>query len=569
MDHEKMISPWQEWKLIEKIGEGSYGKVYKAERTEQGHSFYSAIKVIPIPSSRGELNSVRLETNDENSTREYFKNVVDECIKEICTMEYFRGNSHIVSVEDFKVVEYLDEIGWDIYIRMEFLGSFLDYCTGRELMERGIIKLGIDLCRALEYCGQLRIIHRDIKPENIFVSRFGDFKLGDFGIARELERSRGSMSRKGTYSYMAPEMYKGEPCDSSVDIYSLGIVLYRLMNKNRLPFLNMRKQLITFHDKEEALTLRMSGEPLPRPVDASSELAEIILRACAYDVKERYQDPEQMREDLERLRRGEYIAGSPIMTVGGKSQTKNTAADSGTESAAAGIQTDSLLLGPQGQPERGPDGGEKLPFTERLSSGKNKLKNKFNINKGKNPEREHVPTWIVVLLIIAATACIVTGFYARSLYRDYHREASLDHAAVNALETNDNSTAQIDDFSTAIQVIKEQANTIVEILPSCREEGTADQKLRYYDENGSLVKALIYPSVSETGMYEEYYYWDGQLFFCYMWNEDFDELWYFDKSGRLIRWIDADGLVHDMETDNPDYVEWGEQIRYTAQAQFY
>ena len=545
MDHEKIMSPWQEWKIIEKIGEGSYGKVYKAERTEQGHSFFSAIKVIPIPANRGELNSVRLETTDENSTREYFKNIVDECIKEICTMEYFRGNSHIVSVEDFKVVEYLDEIGWDIYIRMEFLGSFLDFCTGRELMERDIIKLGIDLCKALEYCGQLRIIHRDIKPENIFVSRFGDFKLGDFGIARELERSMGSMSRKGTYSYMAPEMYKGEVCDSSVDLYSLGIVLYRLMNKNRLPFINMNKQLITFHDKEAALTRRMSGESLPRPVDASEELSEIILRACAFDVKERYQDPEQMREDLERLRRGEYIAGSPIMTVGrGNLARRNP--DAGTTAGDL----------PAAPPDPVPDvsGNSLSPGASSPAGSKD------------TPVRQpaHVPVWMLVILLIAVTACIVTGFYAHQLYMDAHQHVSQEHAVVDALETNDRSTAQIDDFSTAIQLIKDQATQIVDLLPSCREEGTPEQRLHYYDEQGRLVKALLYPSVSETGMYEEYYYWDEQLFFCYMWDESSDELWYYDTSGRLIRWIDTDGEAHDMEEDNPDYVQRGARIRETA-----
>jgi serine/threonine-protein kinase len=246
VDKEMPVSVWPEWKIIEKIGEGSFGKVYKAQRTEKGHSFYSAIKIITIPASKSELNSVRSETGDEQSTREYFENIVEECIQEVSTMEYFRGNSHVVSVEDFKVMEYLDEIGWDISIRMEFLTSFPEYCAGKKLTQDEVLKLGIDLCKALEYCSQLHIIHRDIKPENIFVSRFGDFKLGDFGIARELEKTMSSLSKKGTYSYMAPEMYRGETYDRRVDIYSLGIVLYKLLNRNRLPFLSLEKQLITY-----------------------------------------------------------------------------------------------------------------------------------------------------------------------------------------------------------------------------------------------------------------------------------------------------------------------------------
>ena len=278
MDKELPVSAWPEWKITEKIGEGSFGKVYKAQRTECGKSFYSAIKIINIPGSQSELNSVRSETGDDQSARQYFQNLVEECIQEISTMEYFRGNSYIVSVEDFKVMEYLDAIGWEISIRMEYLTSFMDYCAEKQLTEKEVIKLGMDLSKALEYCRKLKIIHRDIKPENIFVSRFGDFKLGDFGIARELERTMSGFSKKGTYSYMAPEMYKGKKYDSRVDIYSLGIVLYRLMNHNRLPFMSLEKQFITYRDKENALNKRVAGEQMSIPVDAGEQFARMILR---------------------------------------------------------------------------------------------------------------------------------------------------------------------------------------------------------------------------------------------------------------------------------------------------
>lgn len=95
-------------------------------------------------------------------------------------------------------------------------------------------------------------------------------------------------SKKGTYSYMAPESIKDEKYDSRVDIYSLGIVLYKLMNHNRLPFMNLEKQFITYRDKENALNRRISGETMEKPVDAGEQFAEIILRACAYDPVDRY-----------------------------------------------------------------------------------------------------------------------------------------------------------------------------------------------------------------------------------------------------------------------------------------
>ena len=312
MDKELPVSAWPEWKIIEKIGEGSFGKVYKAQRTERGKSFYSAIKIINIPGSQSELNSVRSETGDDQSTRQYFQNLVEECIQEISTMEYFRGNSYIVSVEDFKVMEYLDAIGWEISIRMEYLTSFIDYCAEKQLTENEVIQLGMDLSKALEYCRKLKIIHRDIKPENIFVSRFGDFKLGDFGIARELERTMSGFSKKGTYSYMAPEMYKGEKYDSRVDIYSLGIVLYKLMNHNRLPFMSLEKQFITYRDKENALNKRVAGEKMSVPAYAGELFAQIILKACACDPAERYQTPEEFYRALDDLKNGRIVKNRQI-----------------------------------------------------------------------------------------------------------------------------------------------------------------------------------------------------------------------------------------------------------------
>lgn len=568
MDKDVPVSVWPEWELIEKIGEGSFGKVYKAKRTERGRSFYSAIKIISIPASKGELDSVRSEMNNEQSTREYFRNLVEDCIQEIYTMEHFCGNSHVVSFEDFKVVEYLDEIGWDISIRMEYLTSFMDYCTGKELTEKEVIKLGCDLAMALIYCRKLNIIHRDVKPENIFVSRFGDFKLGDFGIAREQAHTMSNMSKKGTYSYMAPEIYKGEKYDSSIDIYSLGIVLYKLMNQNRLPFLSLDKQLITYRDKETALARRMAGEKMPAPVNSSAAFSHIILKACAYEPGKRYRKPEDMLRDLEKLR----LAPVNAEKEWEKSQWELT--------NSAELERDQRRYAPQ-EPE---DRMERThvaedPQIEKAvreeeaqlrKPAKNAVKNyeKQSVNasstkrrkqqrSGWNQERQISP-WTVSLIVVALAACIIIGVYMK-LIHDENRKAQNTENVMEVLEANDNSTAQIDEFSTSIQTIKEQANTIVSELPDCEEVGKEGDRLRYYDSNGKLVKALIYPETSEDGVYEEYYYWDERLFFAYVWTGNKKELYYYDKRGKLIRWIDTDGTVHDKENDSTEYTKRGEK----------
>lgn len=568
MDKDVPVSVWPEWELIEKIGEGSFGKVYKAKRTERGRSFYSAIKIISIPASKGELDSVRSEMNNEQSTREYFRNLVEDCIQEIYTMEHFCGNSHVVSFEDFKVVEYLDEIGWDISIRMEYLTSFMDYCTGKELTEKEVIKLGCDLAMALIYCRKLNIIHRDVKPENIFVSRFGDFKLGDFGIAREQAHTMSNMSKKGTYSYMAPEIYKGEKYDSSIDIYSLGIVLYKLMNQNRLPFLSLDKQLITYRDKETALARRMAGEKMPVPVNASAAFSHIILKACAYEPGKRYRKPEDMLRDLEKLR----LAPVNAEKEWEKSQWELT--------NSAELERDQRRYAPQ-EPEdrmerthvaedpqiekavREEEAQLRKPAKnavknyEKQSVNASSTKRKKQQRSGWDQERQISP-WTVSLIVVALAACIIIGVYMK-LIHDENRKAQNTENVMEVLEANDNSTAQIDEFSTSIQTIKEQANTIVSELPDCEEVGKEGDRLRYYDSNGKLVKALIYPETSEDGVYEEYYYWDERLFFAYVWTGNKKELYYYDKRGKLIRWNDTDGTVHDKENDSTEYTKRGEK----------
>lgn len=568
MDKDVPVSVWPEWKLVEKIGEGSFGKVYKAKRTERGRSFYSAIKIISIPGSKGELDSVRSEMNNEQSTREYFRNLVEDCVQEIYTMEHFCGNSHVVSFEDFKVVEYLDEIGWDISIRMEYLTSFMDYCTGKELTEKEVIKLGCDLAMALIYCRKLNIIHRDVKPENIFVSRFGDFKLGDFGIAREQAHTMSNMSKKGTYSYMAPEIYKGEKYDSSIDIYSLGIVLYKLMNQNRLPFLSLDKQLITYRDKETALARRMAGEKMPVPVNASAAFSHIILKACAYEPGKRYRKPEDMLRDLEKLR----LAPVNAEKEWEKSQWELT--------NSAELERDQRRYAPQ-EPEdrmerthvaedpqiekavREEEAQLRKPAKnavknyEKQSVNASSTKRKKQQRSGWDQERQISP-WTVSLIVVALAACIIIGVYMK-LIHDEDRKAQNTENVMEVLEANDNSTAQIDEFSTSIQTIKEQANTIVSELPDCKEVGKEGDRLRYYDSNEKLVKALIYPETSEDGVYEEYYYWDERLFFAYVWTGNKKELYYYDKRGKLIRWIDTDGTVHDKENDSTEYTKRGEK----------
>ena len=291
------------WEIEKEIGSGAFGTVYKIFKEEFGKKYYSAMKVIRIPQDKTEKTRLISEGMDEDSISTYYYQFVQDFVKEIELMASLQGNTNIVGYNDHLIEENEDGIGYTIYIRMEYLTPLDQYLVSEDnkfriLSHNEIVNLGIDICKALEVCSKKQIIHRDIKPDNIFVSENGDYKLGDFGIARQLEHTQSNLSKKGTYTYMAPEIYNGQPYNSTVDIYSLGIVLYRLLNKNRTPFLPFAPNPIKYTDKENALISRMSGKPIPSIPNVDDELNRIVLKACAFNPKERYQSITEMKMDL-------------------------------------------------------------------------------------------------------------------------------------------------------------------------------------------------------------------------------------------------------------------------------
>ncbi len=570
MERELPISPWQEWEIVEKIGEGAYGRVYKAKRTEHGHSFYSAIKIISIPSGKEELDSVFRETQSEQVTRDYFENLMEDCIQEISTMEFFRGNSYIVSVEDFKVVEYLDEIGWDIYIRMEYLTSFTEACAGKEFGVEEVLDLGIDLSRALCYCRERNIIHRDIKPENIFVSRFGDYKLGDFGIAREAAMDQHSFSKKGTYSYMAPEMYKGEEYDDRADLYSLGLVLYKLLNHNRLPFMDLNKQLITYHDKENALTRRMTGEALPPPAEAPESFAKVLSKVCAYKKENRYRTAGEFLEALLELKREKDFRsklhqeesrneGVPETKKTRESETEKISLDQKAKQQTSSERDTADTDVGQHEEKGALKSGKDTADIDVSRSGENSSSKISGIVRSIAP-------WLIVVILVAAAAVMITGAYMKKMLQDtleLQTEQMVSQVQDQSVveETPDSGT-----FAEDIASISERVTAIVDETEEYQVSGSEGQSLRYYDADGLLKKVLVYPQMSREGMYEEYYYWNQNLIFAYIWKDDLVDMYYY-QDGILIRWIDRDGVTHDNEQTNEEYVlngdrYWSQSVEY-------
>ena len=146
------------------------------------------------------------------------------------------SHPNVVSCRDFAKIARVGEPGYDVLIRMELLTPLTRWVRGKEIAVRDAARIGRDVARALSACESRGIVHRDVKPENIMVDEWGNFKLGDFGVARTLEGTR-TATTAGTETYMAPEVIRHDRYNQTVDIYSLGLVMWWLLNDYRLPFM--------------------------------------------------------------------------------------------------------------------------------------------------------------------------------------------------------------------------------------------------------------------------------------------------------------------------------------------
>jgi serine/threonine protein kinase len=292
---------WNTWYVDSLLGKGAYGEVYKVRREAFGKTHYSAVKIVPISYNELEIRKMESEGIDSGSIHSILQELLSDVVRELDLMNELRGNSNIVSFEDYQVIDKTDAVGWDLLIRMEMLKSLSDHWIQTPPSSAECVKFGIHICRALDLCAQKNIIHRDIKPGNLYISQYGEYKLGDFGIARQLEQTLSGLSKKGTYNYMAPEVYKAEQYGANVDIYSLGIVMYSILNHGRGPFLPDFPQPLKPKDKDNALQKRMSGQRIPNLKGVDPQLNAIVLKACAYNPNDRFASSAEMREALEAI----------------------------------------------------------------------------------------------------------------------------------------------------------------------------------------------------------------------------------------------------------------------------
>ncbi len=297
--YEILSTEYANWDIEPKpLGNGSYGVVFKM--TNRSTSEIRALKAIPIPHDDTDIDKRRGSGFTEEEIKRDYTAIKDRVLDEIVNVIQLRGNENVVRVHGYREIRQKDQIGWIVCFDMEYLPPMKEV---QPMNERGVIKLGLDICNALKDCHEKNIIHRDIKPQNI-LKRGDTHVLVDFGESK-MAKSQSSLSMRGTYDYMAPELLRqqrySDVAPGTVDIYSLGITLYLFSNHNRLPFLNTLKEMMYSDARDEANIRRWNSPILPRPSGVSERLGSIILCATQPDPRRRYQNAADMEHDLQRV----------------------------------------------------------------------------------------------------------------------------------------------------------------------------------------------------------------------------------------------------------------------------
>lgn len=312
---------WEEYEPGELLGSGSFGDVYELRKKNDETTSTEAMKEVIIPpESMGGISEAFFQGLDVTGIKYYFEGMKEKALKEVEIMKRLSDCPNIIKVYDYilkELPEESEEYGWVLFVRMELLEPLKDRMIREKMTLFEAADLVMDLCTALEACQKEAVFHRDIKPENIFYSQISrQYKLGDFGIACYMGRATEEKGLPGTLTHMAPEVFQGGKFDYEADLYAVGMILYKMLNENRIAFLPDYPQVYSPAMRNQAITRRLSGEEVPLPsvirhykehlvfnmadmkYDEVQEITLIAAKMVAADRNNRYRTPREVKQKL-------------------------------------------------------------------------------------------------------------------------------------------------------------------------------------------------------------------------------------------------------------------------------
>lgn len=294
MSELKMISPLLDGMTVEKQGPSFDGRTYYTLR-DRSTGEQLMLKVLSVPSSDSHVRALILSGAypDEAAVNEYYRRYTEDIRRELKLGKELTEAGFFAGALDFQVVPRETEVGFDIYILLKRHVPLSYLLNENAITGLRAINLGIDICDALISCREAGLLFTNLTPESIYLTPGDKFLLGGLGLMALDELAYSSVPEEYIGAYSAPELSDiNEYPNTTIDIYSLGMVLFRIYNGNHGPYEDENT------GEGMADKLRLSGKPLPTPIYADYELASIIQKACSFNKEDRFQSPEELKQAL-------------------------------------------------------------------------------------------------------------------------------------------------------------------------------------------------------------------------------------------------------------------------------
>ena len=258
------------------------------------------VKVISIPETQTKLDALLLTGafSDNQSALSYFEELANGFVDEKKILDNLSQLEGFISFEDCQIVPMEDAVGYDVYLLSEYRRTLARQNRKKPMTQLEAVNLGLDLCAALSVCRRSGYLYVDLKPSNIYVVGDKEYKIGDLGFVRINSLKYETLQDKYRSPYTAPELEDVfAPLNETMDIYAVGLILYQIFNGGTLPF-----------DDQQSPNGNFAA-----PAYADEEMAEIILKACASDPSERWQDPADMGQAIVSYMQKNGVYDTPLV----------------------------------------------------------------------------------------------------------------------------------------------------------------------------------------------------------------------------------------------------------------